>query len=400
MEATPAPQSSAPAVSPAPTSRPSGTDDATGATGRPRVMVLFGGRSGEHAISCATAGGVLRAIDRDRYDVLAVGITPTGRWVLADDDPDRWAIRDGHLPQVEDTAAHVLLPQDVQDRVVRVLEPQSLPRDLGSVDVVFPLLHGPFGEDGTLQGLLELADVRYVGAGVLASAVGMDKHMMKVVLAGHGLPVGPFRVLLPGDLARDPQLAAKAAAELGLPVFVKPARAGSSLGISRVDDLADIDAAVAEAQRHDPKVVVEAAIVGREIECGVLGGRNGARARASLPGEIVVTAARHTFYDFEAKYLDESGVALSCPADLPSDVVARVQETAVRTFEAVGCEGIARVDVFVTPDGEVVVNEINTMPGFTPYSMYPRMWQASGLSYPELVDELLALALARPTGLR
>lgn len=399
MEPTSAPQS-LPSVAPAPADDPTTSSDGGAPSRRARVMVLFGGRSGEHAISCATAGGVLRALDRDRYDVLAVGITPTGRWVLADDDPDRWAITEGRLPQVEDTAAHVLLPQDVQDRAVRVLEADQLPRDLGDVDVVFPLLHGPFGEDGTLQGLLELADVRYVGAGVLASAVGMDKHMMKLVLAGHGLPVGPFRVLLPGDLARDPQLAAKAAAELGLPVFVKPARAGSSLGISRVDDLADVDAAVAEAQRHDPKVVIEATIVGREVECGVLGGRGGARPRASLPGEIVVTDERHTFYDFEAKYLDEAGVRLSCPADLPPEVIARVQEAAVRTFEAVGCEGLARVDVFVTPDGEVVVNEINTMPGFTPYSMYPRMWEASGIAYPELVDELLCLALERPTGLR
>lgn len=367
---------------------------------RPRVMVLFGGRSGEHSISCATAGGVLRAIDRDRYDVLAVGITPSGRWVLADDDPDRWAIVDGRLPQVEDTAAHVLLPQAVDDRDVQVLEQGVLPRTVGEVDVVFPLLHGPFGEDGTLQGLLELADVRYVGAGVLASAVGMDKHMMKLVLAGHGLPVGPFETIRPGELERDPEGVIARVKALGLPLFVKPARAGSSLGISRVDDLADLPAAVAVAREHDPKVVVEAAIVGREIECGVLGGRAGERPRASLPGEILVTDPRHTFYDFEAKYLDEAGVTLACPADLPPDVVADVQEAAVRSFEAVGCEGIARVDVFVTPEGRVVVNEINTMPGFTPYSMYPRMWQASGVTYPELVDELISLALARPTGLR
>lgn len=368
--------------------------------GRPRVMVLFGGRSGEHAISCATAGGVLRALDRDRYDVVAVGITPTGRWVLAEDDPDRWAIRDGRLPQVEDTAAHVLLPQATDDREVQVLEPGTLPRTLGAVDVVFPLLHGPFGEDGTLQGMLELADVRYVGAGVLASAVGMDKHMMKLVLAGHGLPVGPFTVILPGELERDPEEVARRVEKLGLPLFVKPARAGSSLGITRVDDLADLPGALDAARAHDPKVVVEAAVVGREIECGVLGGRDGQRARASLPGEIVVTDPRHTFYDFEAKYLDEAGVTLACPADLPADVVAQVRDVAVRTFEAIGCEGIARVDVFVTPGGEVVVNEINTMPGFTPYSMYPRMWEATGLPYPELVDELVQLALARPTGLR
>jgi len=370
------------------------------APARPRVMVLFGGRSGEHAISCATAGGVLRAIDRDRYDVVAVGITPAGRWVLADDDPDRWAIVGGRLPRVEDTAAHVLLPQAVDDREVQVLEAGRLPRVIGEVDVVFPLLHGPFGEDGTLQGMLELADVRYVGAGVLASAVGMDKHMMKLVLAGNGLTVGPFEVVLPGQLDRDPEGVLARVAGLGLPVFVKPARAGSSLGITRVTDLADLPAAIVEAQRHDPKVIVEAAIVGREIECGVLGGHGGDRARASLPGEILVTDARHAFYDFEAKYLDEAGVTLACPADLPADVTDAVREVAVRTFEAVGCEGLARVDVFVTPDGAVVVNEINTMPGFTPYSMYPRMWEATGVPYPALVDELIQLALERPTGLR
>ncbi|KQS99827.1 D-alanine--D-alanine ligase family protein [Cellulomonas sp. Leaf395] len=381
-----------------PFDQPSGPTPGNGR--RPRVMVLFGGRSGEHAISCATAGGVLHAIDRDRYDVVAVGITPSGRWVLADDDPERWAIVDGHLPQVEDTAAHVLLPQAVDDRDVQVLEAGQLPRVLGEVDVVFPLLHGPFGEDGTLQGLLELADVRYVGAGVLASAVGMDKHMMKLVLAGHGLPVGPFRVVLPGELDRDPDGVTARIAELGLPLFVKPARAGSSLGITRVTDLADLPGAIAAAQVHDPKVIVEAAIVGREIECGVLGGHDGERARASLPGEIVVTDPRRTFYDFEAKYLDEAGVTLACPADLPDGIVAAVRDAAVQTFEAVGCEGLARVDVFVTPEGDVVVNEINTMPGFTPYSMYPRLWEASGVGYAELVDELLRLALARPTGLR
>ncbi|MBO3086754.1 D-alanine--D-alanine ligase family protein [Cellulomonas dongxiuzhuiae] len=366
---------------------------------RPRVMVLFGGRSGEHAISCATAGGVLRAIDRDRYDVVAVGITRAGQWVLADDDPDRWAIRDGVLPQVEDTSTHVLLPQGTTDRDVQLLRDGRLAAPLGAVDVVFPLLHGPFGEDGTVQGLLELADVRYVGSGVLASAVGMDKHMMKLVLAGSGLTVGPFRVL-PAGRPVDAGTLDAVVADLGLPLFVKPARAGSSLGISRVDDAADLPAAIATAREHDPKVIVEAALVGREIECGVLGGRAGAPARASLPGEIVVTDTRHAFYDFEAKYLDEAGVTLACPADLAPDVVARVQDVAVRAFDAVGCEGLARVDVFVTADGEVVVNEINTMPGFTPYSMYPRLWDVSGVDYAALVDELVGLALERPTGLR
>ncbi|MCL2090553.1 MAG: D-alanine--D-alanine ligase [Micrococcales bacterium] len=366
---------------------------------RPRVLVLFGGRSGEHAISCATAGGVLAAIDRERYDVLAVGITRDGRWVLADDDPAHWVIRPGHLPQVADATAQVELVQG-GSRVVQLVEPGLAPRQIGTVDVVFPLLHGPYGEDGTLQGLLELADVRYVGAGVLASAVGMDKQMMKVVLAGNGLPVGPFRTVRADQVARDLPGVLADLAGLGLPVFVKPARAGSSLGISRVDDAADLPAALAEAAQHDPKIVVEAAVVGREVECGVLGGRDGARPRASVPGEIVVTDPAHTFYDYQAKYFDENSVRLSCPADLPPQVTAAVQDVAVRTFEALDCEGIARVDVFVTADGQVVVNEINTMPGFTPYSMYPTMWQASGVSYPELVDELVQLALNRPTGLR
>jgi D-alanine-D-alanine ligase len=294
----------------------------------------------------------------------------------------------------------VLPPQSAQDTTLHVLRDGAAPEPLGRVDVVFPLLHGPFGEDGTVQGLLDLVDLRYVGAGVLASAVGMDKHFMKLVLAGAGLPIAPFTVIRPGEFERNPGLWTETVAALGLPVFVKPARAGSSLGISKVDDLADLPAAIAAAREHDPKVVVEAGVVGREVECAVLGGRPGKPPRASQPGEIVVTDSRHGFYDFEAKYLDEAGVRLTCPADLPLDVLEEVRRVAVRTFDAVGCEGLARVDVFVTPDDGVVVNEINTMPGFTPFSMYPRMWEASGLAYRDLVDELLTLALARPTGLR
>jgi D-alanine-D-alanine ligase len=367
---------------------------------RVRVVLLFGGRSGEHVISCATAAGVLRSIDRTRFDVIPVGITRDGQWVLADDDPDRWAIREGHLPEVEPSSHEVILPLSVDQRAVRVLSSDDVPRVLGDVDVVFPLLHGPFGEDGTLQGLLEMADVRYVGAGVLASAVGMDKHFMKLVLAGQGLPISPFTVIRPGEWEANPQAWTDSVAHLGLPVFVKPARAGSSLGISRVSDLADLPAAIAEAQRHDPKVIVEAGVVGREIECAVLGGRGGSRPRASLPGEIVVTAEGRDFYDFEAKYLAEQDVVLSCPADLPPELVEEVRDVAVRTFEAVGAEGLSRVDVFVTEEGDVVVNEINTMPGFTQFSMYPRMWERTGLSYPDLITELLELALERPTGLR
>ena len=371
-----------------------------GNVARPRVLLLFGGRSGEHAISCATAGGVLRAIDRTKYDVVAVGITPAGQWVLVADDPDRWSIVDGRLPEVEDGPAHVLLPQSTDVRALQVLEGQNAPAALGRVDVVFPLLHGPFGEDGTVQGMLELVDLRYVGAGVLASAVGMDKHFMKLVLAAQGIPIAPFTVLRPGDFDRNPVAWTQTIAALGLPVFVKPARAGSSLGISKVSTLDELPAAIAEAQRHDPKIIVEVGVVGREIECAVLGAREGERARASQPGEIVVTNSEHGFYDFEAKYLDEASVRLTCPADLPADVIETVRDLAVRTFEAVGCEGLARVDVFVTADHGVIVNEINTMPGFTPFSMYPRMWQESGISYPDLIDELLQLALSRRVGLR
>jgi len=404
---------------------------------RPRVLVLFGGVSGEHSISCVTAGGVLRALDRERYDVLAVGITRTGRWVEVSDDPDRWAIVDGVLPEVEDIAGRVILPQAGDPAIARVipetaggggsegavsdggapgtdvsgkdvsdggaLAPQSLGgelRELGRIDVVVPLLHGPYGEDGTLQGMLELAGVRYVGAGVLASAVSMDKQFMKLVLAGQGIPVGPYTVIPPGEWERHSATWVETVAKLGLPVFVKPARAGSSLGITRVTTLDDLGAAIDTAREHDPKVIVEAAIDGREIECAVLGGRHGELPRVSLPGEIRVHGGGHTFYDFEAKYLDEGNVDLICPADLPEVVIDRVQDLARRTFEAVGCEGLARVDVFVTDEGDVIVNEINTMPGFTPISMYPRMWERSGIDYPHLVHELIQLALERPTGLR
>ena len=376
--------------------------DADTTARRTRVAVLFGGRSGEHGISAVTAAGVMSALDREKYDVVPIGITREGKWVVAADDPDHWRITDGRLPEVTAGAdsGEVALSLTVGDQRLRVLEPGQLPSVLSEVDVVFPLLHGPFGEDGTLQGLLELADVRYVGSGVTASALGMDKHFMKIVLESHDIPVAPYTLVKLRDWDSDPDRCLGAAAELGLPLFVKPSRAGSSLGVSRVDNLADLPAAIAEAQRHDPKVLVETGIAGREIECAVLGGRAGGPSRASLPGEITMESAEHTFYDFEAKYIDGSAARLSCPADLPEHVIAAVRETAIRTFEALECEGLARVDVFVTPDEQVIVNEINTMPGFTPISMFPRMWAESGLAYPELVDELIQLALERPTGLR
>jgi D-alanine-D-alanine ligase len=354
---------------------------------RTRLAVIFGGRSTEHSISCISAGSVLGAVDRDRYDVIAIGIAPDGRWVLAGDDPAALEAHGRDLPSVDaSTGAAVALAGDPSVKGLLVLEPGDVPRALSSVDVVFPLLHGPYGEDGTIQGLLELAGVPYVGSGVLASAVCMDKEFMKVVLAARGLPVGPYAVVRRGDPAPD---------GLKYPLFVKPARGGSSLGISRVTSSGDLPAALETAWANDPKAVVEQGIAGRELECAVLQGRGGAAPETSLPAEILVAG---DWYDFEAKYLDDA-TQFAIPADLPGAVTDEVRALAARAFTALGCAGLARVDFFLTDD-DVVVNEVNTMPGFTPQSMYPRMWAASGVPYPELVDRLVGLALEAGTGLR
>jgi D-alanine-D-alanine ligase len=368
---------------------------------KPRVAVLFGGRSSEHAISCVSAASVLRAIDRDRYDVVAIGISPQGRWVLAQDDPDRLEISDGKLPRVEEGTA-VVLAADPTRYALTVLE-EGLPTGaLGELDVVFPVLHGPYGEDGTVQGLLELADLPYVGSGVLASALCMDKAYMKVALAGAGLPVGPYVVIPPRRWRLESGAARAEVARLGWPVFVKPARGGSSVGISKVTGPDQLDAAVHAAQAWDPKVIVEAALTGREIECGVLEGLPGAdgtvgAAEASVTAEIRVVGGRE-FYDFEAKYLENS-TELIVPAVLPTEVAEEVRRLALQAFEALSCEGLARVDFFVDGD-RITVNEVNTMPGFTPVSMFPTMWAVSGVSYPKLIDRLIRTALSRPKGLR
>ncbi|MGH3328924.1 MAG: D-alanine--D-alanine ligase family protein, partial [Streptomycetales bacterium] len=272
---------------------------------KPRVAVVFGGRSSEHAISCVTAGSVLSAIDRSRYDVIPVGISREGSWVLAPDEPERLAIEGDRLPSVDPGGAPVVLSGDPSARELVVAEPGAVPEALGQIDVVFPLLHGPYGEDGTLQGMLELAGISYVGAGVLSSAVSMDKEYMKRILASCGLPVGPYCVIRPREWRDDPSAVRETVASLGWPVFVKPSRAGSSMGISKVSGFEELDAAVDAAREHDPKVIVEGAVDGREIECGVLEGRAGGPPEASLPAEIRV-GGLHEFYDFDAKYLDET----------------------------------------------------------------------------------------------
>ncbi|WP_258066855.1 D-alanine--D-alanine ligase family protein [Arthrobacter sp. GMC3] len=377
------------------------TTDSPATTAPIRVAILFGGRSSEHAVSCVTAAGVLGAIDRSKYDVVPIGIAKNGQWVLAGDDVSSWSLKGGSLPEVTAGAKSVSLEHWGGGHQLVVSEPANVPQELGRVDVVFPLLHGPWGEDGTIQGLLELSDTRYVGAGVLASAIGMDKHFMKVVFEAAGLSVGPYIAVTDREWTVNPGRVRERVSALGFPVFVKPARAGSSMGISKVDTPEGLDAAIAEARVHDLKLVIEAGIVGREIECAVLEGRGSEAPRVSQPGEVtMMDGAHHDFYDFEAKYVQGDAVNLSCPADMPEVDIARVREQAALAFDAVGAEGLSRVDFFYTADGELIINEINTMPGFTPSSMYPQMWAASGLSYPDLIDELLQLALSRKTGLR
>ncbi|MDN4648789.1 D-alanine--D-alanine ligase family protein [Curtobacterium sp. PsM8] len=370
----------------APAPEPTDAELAPETDERTTVAVLFGGRSSEHEISCVTAGGIMDVVDRDRYDLLPIGITKDGAFTLQADDPSDWALRGQELPTVPDNGTRVRFPVSGDSRELFVELPDGSVESLGSVDVVFPILHGPFGEDGTIQGLLETAGLPYVGDGVLASALAMDKHVAKAVLEHAGLRVAPWTTVLRRQWQSDPVDVAESVAAHGFPLFVKPARAGSSMGVSRVDDPAQLGAAMDLAFEHDSKVLVEPRVIGREVEVAVLEGRDGT-PRTSLPGEIVV--AEDGFYDFSAKYLggDEQ---LLCPAPLTESETDEIRSIGARAFEAIGGAGLARVDCFLTDDG-FVVNEVNTMPGFTPFSMYPRCWAASGMSYPDLVAELIEL---------
>jgi D-alanine-D-alanine ligase len=355
-----------------------------------RVALLFGGRSSEHGISCATAAGVLTAIDRERFEVVPIGITRAGAWTLQPDDAELFALR-AELPEVVDNGTRVRLPDAATSRAFTLVDADGAESSLGDIDVVFPILHGRFGEDGTVQGELDLLDVPYVGNGVLASALAMDKHMTKSVLVSAGVEVAPWVSLTRARWSGQRELFERRIRGLGMPVFVKPSRAGSSVGVTKVTDEAELDAAIELAFAEDSTVLVEAAIVGREVECAVLEGRDGGEPRVSVAGEIVVTG--RDFYDFDAKYLDPDAAQLICPASLGDGELREMQRIAARSFEAIGGAGLARVDFFLT-DAGFVVNEINTMPGFTPISMFPSCWQASGVSYPELITELIELGLA------
>jgi D-alanine-D-alanine ligase len=335
---------------------------------RLRVALLAGGRSSEHEISLASARSVLEALDPERYDVVGVAIGRDGRWAL---QSSQRHVR-GPGPDTEPSRAETL-PVPAEAGTLA---------ELGAVDVVLPILHGPFGEDGTVQGLLELMDVPYVGAGVAASALAMDKDLFKKVMRDSGIAVARHHTIRLGDPVENP---------VGYPAFVKPARLGSSVGISKVLDEAELDAAVELARRHDEKVLVEELVRGMEVECGVLGNRRPAPL-ASLPGRI--DTLEHDWYDYASKY-DEGGMELVIPPELPRETIELVQRRAVDAFVACECEGMARVDFFVRDDGEVVVNELNTIPGFTATSVYARLFEASGVPYTELVDRLIALALER-----
>jgi D-alanine-D-alanine ligase len=344
--------------------------------GRVRLVVLFGGRSAEHEISCISAFNLLRAVDPERYDVVPIGITRTGQWVDASDTSLDAAAKAGALPSpdlapADSSLARAGIPPGPEDNVTTV---------------VFPLLHGPMGEDGTIQGLLELSGTPYIGSGVLGSSLCMDKAMAKDVLHVHGIPQARWRSARVSELSDV--LERELADSLGYPIFVKPANLGSSIGISRATDASELREAIELAQSYDEYLVFEEAIDGREIEVAILGDLS---PRASLPGEIVCDA---TFYGFEEKYRTPS-TKLLIPAPLSDAEIAQVQDLAIKTFRALRAEGMARVDFFYSNDGQFLVNEVNTIPGFTPISMYPMLWEASGLSYSALIDELVELALQR-----
>jgi len=339
-----------------------------------RVAIICGGRSSEHEISCISAGGVISAIDRSKFQPLLIGITKSGKWVhLEEDFPLR--IIDGVLPVIPENS-----PPIVADISGFTFNGSPL-----EIDIVFPLLHGPYGEDGTIQGMLEMADIDYVGSGVLASAVAMDKSFAKPIFASYGMKVAEGFTISSQEWADAPDSIVKQANSLSYPVFVKPARGGSSRGTSKVKAESELAAAINDALSFDSKVMIENAVVGSEIECAVL--EINGKPRASMVGKISIDS-KFEFYDFQAKYLD-GATTIELPAPIPADVAALIQEQAIAAFKALDCRGLARVDFFLTANNEIIINELNTMPGFTATSVFPKMWQSSGVSYSEVITHLL-----------
>jgi D-alanine-D-alanine ligase len=355
-----------------------------------RVIILFGGRSAEHEVSLLSARNVFLALDRERFEPVLVGIDKQGRWRIEPEQTLLAAKGDPRLLKLNAAGRELAVPVHPQGRELSSAgDARSL---FGSDDVVFPVLHGTYGEDGTVQGLLELADIAYVGPGHLGSAIGMDKDVAKRLLAQAGIPVVPWRLVTAAAMKRDPGGSVALAAELAFPCFVKPANAGSSVGVSKVTSAAALEPALRAALAFDTKVLVEAAVDGREIECAVLGNDE---PQASLPAEIVVHH-KDGFYSYDAKYVDADGADAKIPADLPDEITARVRGLAVATFRTLELAGMARVDFFLDRgSGALYVNEVNTIPGFTAISMYPKMWEASGVPIQELISRLLDLAVER-----
>jgi len=346
------------------------------------IGILFGGKSAEHEVSLQSAKNVFDAIDKEKYNPILIGIDKSGKWLL--NDSSKFLLNADNpklikLNQSSDSVA--LVPQSSGEISNFSNTSQGL-----KIDVVFPILHGPFGEDGTVQGLLKLANLPFVGASVLGSAVGMDKDVMKRLLRDAGILIGKFIVLKSHESITDFQ---KVKDELGLPFFVKPANMGSSVGVNKIHDESEYKNGISKAFDFDTKIILEEYIKGREIECSVLGNEN---PIASVPGEVI---SNHEFYSYDAKYIDENGAVLEIPAKISEQITKQIQEIAIKTFQVLSCEGLGRVDFFLKDNGEIIVNEINTIPGFTKISMYPKLWGASGISYAELIDKLIQLAIER-----
>lgn len=350
-----------------------------------RVAVLFGGKSAEHEVSLQSAKNVISALDRQKYELILIGIDKTGQWYLYEDedflinpeDPKTIALKPSHNKIA-------IVPGNTENQLISIAKNNV---GLGHIDVVFPVLHGTFGEDGTVQGLLKLANLPFVGAGVTGSAVGMDKDVMKRLLKADGLPIGDFESF--GFQDKDHIDYKELIKRLGTPIFIKPANMGSSVGISKVYNEEAFHKAIEEAFKYDSKIIIEENIKGRELECSVLGNK---KLMASLPGEILPQA---DFYSYEAKYIDENGAFLEVPAKLSEYDIKRVQETSMQAYRSLCCEGLARADLFMKDNGDILINEINTIPGFTKISMYPKLWEVSGLPCSELIDKLIELAIER-----
>ena len=348
-----------------------------------RVAVICGGRSSEHEISCISGSSVFAAIDRSQFEPILIGITKSGRWVLIPEEMT-FEIKNGVMPHVPENA-----PQVTAD-----IHGLSINGNNLEIDIAFPVLHGPYGEDGTIQGFFEMAGIAYVGSGVLASAVAMDKSFAKPIFAAHGIATAQGIVIRKSEWNTEKNRLIAHAETLGFPLFVKPARGGSSRGTHKVKSSGEIESAINDALNYDSKVMVEVAIAGMEIECAVL--EINGEPKASLVGQVVIDP-RFEFYDFESKYLDNA-TRVDIPAALPEGTEQEIQQSAIKAFKALGCSGLARVDFFVTPGGEIVINELNTTPGFTPTSVFPKLFKASGVEYSEIITHLIESALRRTNG--